>query len=88
MNDRSQNLKDYGNKRQVGRINNWHIPDTVHVHGNTQDQLDPITSNHEASIGEYNNIDGPTLDNHNIWVRNLSSTPLTDAEQRFIGPWS
>ena len=24
------------------------------------------------------------MDNHNIWVRNLSSTPLTDAEERLL----
>ena len=71
-------------RKTGGRINNRHVPDTVHVHGNTQDQLDPITSNHETSIGEYNNTDGPILDNHNIWVRNLSSTPLTDAEERLL----
>ena len=64
-----------------GRINNQHVlsPDTVYV----QEQLDITTSNNETSI-ERHNVDRPALDNHNIWVRNLSRTPLTDAEERLL----
>ena len=68
-------------RKTGGHINNQHVlrPDTVHVH----EQLDSTTSNNETSI-EGHNMDRPVLDNHNIWVRNLSRTPLTDAEERLL----
>ena len=68
-------------RKTGGRINNQHVlrPDTVHV----QEQLDITTSNNETSI-ERHNVDRPALDNHNNWVRNLSRTPLTDAEERLL----
>ena len=68
-------------RKTGGHINNQHVlrPDTVHV----QEQLDLTTSNNETSI-EGHNIDRPVLDNRNIWVRNLSRTPLTDAEERLL----
>ena len=70
-------------KKTGGRINNQHVlrPDTIHV----QDQQELTTSNtnNETSM-EVHNIDKPVLDNHNIWVRNLSKIPLTDAEERLL----
>ena len=68
-------------RKTGGHINNQHVlrPDTVHV----QEQLDITTSNNETSI-ERHNVDRPALDNHNIWVRNLSRTPLTIAERGYL----
>ena len=63
-----------------GHINNQHglRPDTVHE----QDQLVTITASEELNIDRSRS----RLDtqNKNNWVRNLSKTPLTDAEERLL----
>ena len=63
-----------------GHINNQHVlrPDTVHE----QDQLATITASEELNFERSRS----RLDtqNQNNWVRNLSKTPLTDAEERLL----
>ena len=72
-------------RKTGGCINNQHglRPDTVHV----QDQHELTTSStYNETLIEGQNDDRPVLDNpnHNIWVRNLSKTPLTNAEERLL----
>ena len=67
-----------------GRINNQHVsrPDTVHE----QDHLDISTTSTSTSEELSFDRTRAILDtqNKNNWVRNLSKTPLTDAEERLL----
>ena len=65
-----------------GRINNQHVlrPDTVHE----QDQLVTITPSEGLNFERSRSRSRLDTQNKNNWVRNLSQTLLTDAEERLL----
>ena len=83
MNDRSQNLR-LCCKKTGGCINNQHGVRSATVH--VQDQQETNSINYNETLVEEENDRRPEIDNpnHKIWVRNLSKTPLTEAEERLL----
>ena len=72
-------------KNTGGHTNIQHGVRPIHVSDQEQQEITTAYTQN-ITINEDQNVDRPGLDhpNKNIWVRNLSKTPLTEVEERLL----
>ena len=77
-------------KKTGGHINNQHGERSVRtVHVQDPYETNQTSTNYNETLVEVENDVSPEQGNfnHNIWVKNLSKTPLTEVEERLLAHW-